>query len=215
MPKFGLGREFVEDKRDKEFSLVVGKSHKLSSYWDGAAFVGNQEDRPSCVGHAWNHWLVAPPLHQRLDPEGIYRIAKHFDEWKGEGYAGTSVRAGAKVLHHLGFIDKYIWTWDLNGLIFAVLEMGPVVVGTNWYESMFEPDREGRLHVYGDAVGGHAYLIDGVDTDTREFRIKSSWWDNDKPWGRNGRATIDFRDMKQLIKENGEVCIAIEKQPEE
>jgi len=85
--------------------------------------------------------------------------------------------------------------------------MGPVVVGTNWYWNMFYPNSEGILNIGGKLPGGHAYLINGVDTKRQLFRIKNSWG---RAWGKNGSAYIRFYDMKMLIAKNGEVCLAIE-----
>ena len=86
--------------------------------------------------------------------------------------------------------------------------MGPVVVGTYWYRGMFKPDRNGIIRPTGGIVGGHAYVINGVDKSKKLFRIKNSWGKN---WGINGHAYISFADMEKLMKQNGEICIAIEK----
>jgi C1A family cysteine protease len=104
-------------------------------------------------------------------------------------------------------ISSYLWTYDINVLINTVLTKGPVVVGTKWYSSMFTPDRNGVIRVLGRVAGGHAYVINGVDRNTKLFRIKNSWG---KTWGKSGHAYISFTDMARLIRENGEVCLAIE-----
>jgi C1A family cysteine protease len=56
-------------------------------------------------------------------------------------------------------------------------------------------------------LGGHAYVINGIDIDKKLFRIKNSWGQR---WGKNGFAFISFTDMEKLIRENGEICIAAE-----
>jgi C1A family cysteine protease len=88
-----------------------------------------------------------------------------------------------------------------------VLTKGPVVVGTNWYYNMFFPNKLGVISATGKLAGGHAYLINGVDTVKKQFRIKNSWG---RRWGQLGHAYISFDDMKKLISQNGEVCLAIE-----
>jgi len=81
------------------------------------------------------------------------------------------------------------------------------VVGTNWYYGMFYPDRNGLIKVKGGLAGGHAYVVNGVDTKNKLFRIKNSWG---KSWGIQGRAFISFNDMARLIREQGEICLATE-----
>jgi C1A family cysteine protease len=56
-------------------------------------------------------------------------------------------------------------------------------------------------------MGGHAYVINGVNTKTQLFRIKNSWGRN---WGQKGRAFISFSDMTRLIREGGEICLGTE-----
>jgi aminopeptidase C len=73
---------------------------------------------------------------------------------------------------------------------------------------MFFPNKNGLIRLSGHIAGGHAYVINGVNTITKQFRIKNSWG---KAWGVSGHAYISFSDMKRLIIERGEICLAIEK----
>jgi C1A family cysteine protease len=79
---------------------------------------------------------------------------------------------------------------------------------------MMNVDTKGYMHVSGQVVGGHAYLIKGVNMDsycsdgTRgAFRVLNSW---SQGWGVNGCASISFADMTKLMNEYGEACTAIE-----
>lgn len=139
-----------------------------------------------------------------------YQRAQTMDEWPGEDYDGTSVRAGAKVLQDTGFISEYRWAWDGMEAIRAVLDIGPVVVGTNWYEGMFEPNDRGLVVPSGSIAGGHAYLIDGANLNRGLVRLKNSW---SKSWGRGGRAVMTITDFSRLISEDGEACLATELRP--
>lgn len=205
-----FGRLVKADARDKKFRIARRASQRVFRYWrDDAAFL-DQGEQPHCVGYAWAHWLINYPLSQFIYPSGIYRVAQHLDEWDGQDYEGTSVRAGAKVLQELGFISEYRWAWSLEPLVDTLLEVGPVVIGVDWHADMMEPDRSGFLHASGAVDGGHAVLLNGVDTKARKLRVKNSW---SRAWGNDGRAWLSFEDMARLLKRDGEVCLAIEARP--
>ena len=213
---YQLGREFILDTRDQNYlikNILPQKAPSVTSkYWNANEWWGNQGNTPQCVGYAWAHWIEDGPITHGgippiISPTLIYKQAQKIDEWAGENYDGTSVRAGAKYLKNNGKISSYLWAYDLNTLINTVLTKGPVVVGTNWYYNMFFPSKSGLIKLGGRLSGGHAYVINGVDTKTKLFRIKNSWG---KGWGQQGHAFISFTDMTRLIKERGEICLAIE-----
>ena len=213
---YPLGRYHIPDERDKKFliedKLSLPKTIIKSKYWDANGWWGNQGNTSQCVGYAWAHWIEDGPIGHDgvppiVHPTLIYREAQKVDEWVGEKYDGTSVRGAAKYLKTTNRISSYLWTYDINVLINTVLTQGPVVVGTNWYTSMFTPDKNGVIRVLGRVAGGHAYVINGIDRNTNLFRIKNSWG---KTWGKSGHAFISFTDMARLIREKGEVCLAIE-----
>ncbi len=110
-----------------------------------------------------------------MSPAWVYDEAKKVDEWHGEVYPGTNVRAGAKILMREGYISSYHWAWDADTVARAILETGPVVVGTDWFMHMFYPDERGRIEIGGRVAGGHAYTLDGVNTETGWMRLKNSW----------------------------------------
>lgn len=103
-----------------------------------------------------------------------------------------------------------MWGWSVEELIDAVRYVGPVVVGTNWYDDMFYPNSRGLIKATGSIAGGHAYLISGYNTRNGLFRGKNSWG---RGWGRLGRFSIPAEDMSRLISEDGEICLAVERVP--
>lgn len=218
MPTFGLGRNFAADARDYSVAPlleIARKAHRKRNrvMWGTHEWWGNQYDTPHCVGYALAHWLEDGPVTHEgpapiVSPEMIYSEAQKIDEWPGEDYDGTSVRAGAKVLQNLGYIESYWFGTSIDELIDMVLYGGPIVVGTNWYDSMFETGRLGHMGISGDLVGGHAYVLNGVNLNTQKFRIKNSWG---QEWGWHGFATISISDMSRLLREDGEAMLAVER----
>lgn len=211
-----FGRLPAADERDHAYAMMTAVAARRAPtrtyrYW-GSGWVGDQFDKPHCVGFSWVHWLEDGPVTQPgtapvVPPATLYAEAQVIDEWPGTDYEGTSVRAGAKVLQARGFIESYLWAYDVPTIAKAILSVGPVVVGTNWYDGMMDPDT-GRVRVSGVPVGGHAYLLNGVNVTKGTFRIKNSWGSE---WGIGGTATIDFESMQRLIDEDGEACLAIER----
>lgn len=214
----GLGRRFSPDERDSAFpmSRIVQAETPTRAwrYWHQGGWWGDQGAKPQCVAYAWLHWLEDGPVTHRdtpppvEDPTATYRAAQRIDEWPGESYDGTSVRAGAKVLKQLGYISSYLWAWDAPTVIRAVLTSGPVVMGTWWYDSMFRPDADGFVRVAGSRVGGHAWVVNGVNVERGVVRCKNSWG---REWGRRGNFWLSIADLDRLISEQGEACIASER----
>jgi hypothetical protein len=169
----------------------------------------------SCTGHSAAQNLNSKPLHQPRTPyktDGhamdIYKLATTLDPWSGQyppEDTGSSVLAAAKAAQRLGYIGGYQWAFGYNQLL-AALMLQPVVVGTVWYDRMFNLGRYGFLNVSGSVAGGHAYLIIGYAAHDRYFTILNSWGVD---WGRKGRARIKAADMRRLIKDDGEAVVYV------
>jgi hypothetical protein len=191
----------------------ITRTHRV---WYDNGWWGDQGPYPHCVGYAWAHYIEDSPMtHPKagshVDPTLLYQAAQLIDEWPGEDYDGTSVRAGAKVLQRMGLIGEYLWAWSADAIARTVLEQGPVIMGTDWHEGMFRPDLKGRITPTGSVVGGHAYIINGYNAKTKLFRIKNSW---SQQWAKKGRAYIHFNDLQLLLQNGGEACMTQEIDPQ-
>lgn len=227
----GLGRLPAPDERDAKFPMRATVDERMSApdpddeaalergwrYWNPSGWWGDQGRTPQCVAYAWLHYLEDGPVTRTSTPHGqvggvpilrpgsLYAECQRNDEWPGENYDGTSVRAGAKVLQRRGQIGTYRWGRDVETVTRGLLVVGPVVVGTLWTSGMFAPDSQGFLKPTGDAAGGHAYLLNGVNVKEEKVRIKNSWG---RAWGDNGYAWLRFEDLATLLAQDGEACIA-------
>lgn len=214
-----LGRLESIDRRDGLFpvSAVLTTPPNIPfKYWWAEGWWGNQGSTSECVSYSWQHWIEDGPVIQdvifgRKSPmyntNKFYKECQKRDPWPGDSYDGTSIRAGAKILKDLGIISEYRWANSIDDVVNTVLTLGPMVVGTKWYSGMYNPNSKGIITVSGRQNGGHAYLIDGVDTVNKYLRIKNSWG---RRWGKKGFAFISFNHFEKLLHNGGEACIAFE-----
>jgi hypothetical protein len=214
-----LGRLHAPDPQDCDHMLraIMGEAppalppYKYWAFFDQPLDQGREG---SCVGHGWKHFLMAEPIRvsrPNVDPTAItiYHEAQKVDEFPGEDYEGTSVRAGAKYLQSRGIIGEYRWAFDLRTLAEFVLLTGPVVVGMNWYSSMDSPDAQGVVRITNGARirGGHCWLILGRNEKKAMSECLNSWGIR---FAKKGRFYVPDEYMERLIKENGEACSTVE-----
>jgi len=214
-----FGRLYYNDFRDKKFpmrSVIPNISTRKYRYWYPNGAWLDQGNKPYCVGYGWTHWVEDGPVTHapkipnskpKFDPDVLYHEAQKVDEWEGEDYDGTSVRAGAKILTKWGLIKGYYWATTVSDIILALLESGPVTVGTTWYEGMSFPEKDGKMSIRGMPQGGHCYVLDGINTTKKIFRVKNSWG---RKWGKNGFGYIPIDEFRVLLVDYGEACLAVE-----
>ena len=212
-----FGRQPLTDARDASYpirSLVEAAPPPTvtARNWNANGWWGNQENTPMCVAYSWLHWLEDGPVTHRgaaplLAPEIIYGEARVIDDIPGENYDGTTVRAGAQVMRQRGFVSEFRWADSVEDIVNAVLSFGPVVMGTNWYQGMMNPSKTGFITPSGPVVGGHAWVINGVNLANQTVRMKNSWG---RGWGAKGFALLTFVDLARLLREDGEACLATE-----
>lgn len=214
---YGLGRiPSPPDPRDRAHPMRAFFSPRAVTlppykHWPTGPIL-NQGDTPHCVGFAWAQWEMTSPVRIPLATSrdgnalghGIYASCKEIDGYAGDG---TWVRAGASVMKTAGRLASYVWATGPNDLRDWVLLKGPVVVGTDWHESMFDPDARGWMRPAGAVVGGHAYLVTGYNANARAYRVTNSWGTG---WGDNGKAWILAADLWRLVSQSGEAVAAPE-----
>lgn len=136
----------------------------------------------------------------------VYALATSLDSFQGTyppTDTGTDGPSGAKALTRLGAATKYSHAFSVSALNSA-LQTGPVMWGTVWYNSMFDPDSSNTLVVdsASGVAGGHELLITGYDASTGEYVVTNSWGSG---WGDHGYCYVKGPDMKSLLAQGGDL----------
>jgi C1A family cysteine protease len=212
----GMGRLLAKDKRDLDHLVSKPIAKRTYRNWMSPGPVLDQGGTSECVAYSGLQFLTSHRVVNKhpTTPNKLYKACQRLDEWPGENYDGTSVRALMKWFKLNNFITEYKWAFDLDTVINHVLEVGPVVMGTTWTWDMMNTDKHGYVQATDENAGGHAWLLPCVnknrsnpDRTTGAGRILNSWGPG---WGEKGRAWITFNDLGRLIEDDGEAAIAVE-----
>lgn len=229
MHKLFLGRRRHEDPRDHDHPMRAHLSAEASlpakRTWTISSVHLDQGPTGTCVGHGWRNFLRCSPIRTTAEHPSawdIYKKAILLDPWKDNDYeakfpdgdsrleSGTTVRAGAQAVVDLHKMEGYSWAFDLATTSQWLRGKGPVVIGVNWYDSMFEPDAQGIIRIRPGArvAGGHCVCLRGDDMNKGMARGIQSWGND---WSSlHGDFLIPHEDLERLIHEGGDVCTAIQ-----
>lgn len=188
---------FYEDIKDWPLSRYLDsiekknlkyKTWKIKQPWD-------QGTNNSCVGYACNMLLECDPKPVKTapDPEKIFAEARLIDNSPNK--TGVSIKSGLKALQKMGYVKSYYYADKIDEILIAVLNMGPVVVGIDFYYGM--QNCSGILASSGGVMGQHAMVVYGVDLKKNHFLAINSWGTE---WGRLGTCTIDMDTMNKIFK---------------
>jgi hypothetical protein len=227
-----LDRKVQFDEKSRLFRAVVGiEDRPLRSKQWACNIHNDQGTEGACVGFAWSHELSAKPAVIETDAKGaldIYKRARQLDPWPGEDYSGTSVLAGVQAVQEIDnsrgnpLIKEYRWAFGTEDVIRTLGWRGPVVLGIEWREGQYHPDKDGRIWLSGDVVGGHAILAKGIDIvwknpdgpktfdnvdDLNSLITLHNSWGPD--WGIGGDAWFTVYELNYLLQQDGEACIPV------
>ena len=157
----------------------------------------DQGHQGACVGYS-SSWMMSILNHRFYDAAFLYHEAQKIDEWPGEDYEGTSVRAGMEVLRGLGHrvmhhhthhhfpdvqegIAEYRWATTTDEVRTCLAAGVPVTLGIDWMSNFDNPTRkadgswwigEGDL---GTVRGGHAICAYGASDRRQAVRLVNTW----------------------------------------
>lgn len=244
MTQFSLGRTLEHDERSKQFVHPYTTVRPSNVQHVMASPPLNQGQLGSCEGNtaaeflnsdkaignrqAFNKRLGLKPVPgatavatylDELDAQQLYGKATALDNDQIPGKwpptdTGTSGVGIAKSLKSFGGLKQYNWTFTWTAFL-AALQTQPIMLGTNWYESMFQTSRAGWvIEPVGNAkpVGGHAYLAFALDYDHQVVGCTNHWGTD---WGTSiggyhGSFWITFKLLQRLlIREQGDSLVPV------
>lgn len=214
-----LGRHVEHDPRSKQYPARRAAQPR-SILWTHRAPILDQGTTNSCTGHALaqclntTKFVRSRPQRRYLDHRAaldLYSAATELDEFPGPTYPptddGSSGLGVAKAGVRLGYLSRYEHAFGFDHFAGAIA-LSPVIVGTDWYSSMFEPTSSGWVTPSGDMAGGHEYLAVGIHYPERYVRFINSWSDQ---WGVRGHFRMHFEDFMALLADQGDVTVPLPK----
>lgn len=213
-----LGRLVEHDPRSRSFMAALAPAQR-SVLWGHHAPVLDQGSLGSCTGNAMAQLLntdlfntsrgkVKTGYLTEDDAVKLYHNATILDGYPGTyppddtGSSGLGVAKAAKLE---GFITAYKHAFGLSHFLSA-LQLQPVIVGTDWTNGMFKPNKKGFVKPTGSIAGGHEYLALGVDYSAQVITFLNSW---SSSWGLGGRFFMTFTDFGKLLGSQGDVTAPV------
>lgn len=161
----------------------------INQHWERVIPILDQGQLGSCTGNAGTGALGTQPFFNRLTAlpadlstdaawcenfaVKLYSDATKIDPYPGAyppNDTGSSGLAICKVLAARGTIRGYTWATTATGFL-QLLQSGPVMMGTPWFNAFFNPDKAGFIdsnsHWSSSGLaGGHEVEAIAVDINT-------------------------------------------------
>jgi hypothetical protein len=202
-------------------SNLLAQGIHTSKLVKGAADV---DELGSCTCNAGTYSLsTSPTIRERVKAAGktldesfaitMYGEVTRADEVPGNwppDDTGSSGYGVCKVFKRHGWIGSYQWATTAEGLA-ALLQRGSVMIGMPWFNSFFEPDRDGFIDggspddwESSGLAGGHELCVTRLETwDARDpgksvIVLPNSW---NRSWGDNGYGRMRLSTYTALRKQ--------------
>lgn len=215
-----LGRHVHHDPASRAYpvrALLPPAAPRRRPWWRRGAF--NQGDTASCTFQTQAGILLSFPYRRHTRPHhgaladpafrlrGYAETQRH-DPWPGAepDYYGSDGLSSCKAAQALGLVPatwQYRWCFDVADYLDCLDRLGPIGLGTNWYEAFDRPTSRGELVIGGDVRGGHEVELLWHDADDGEVVGVNSWGPG---WGpMRGRFRIKVHPtLERLVAEQAD-----------
>jgi len=209
-----LKRHIYHDSRSKLYAFDTTGLKITSVVHPRHIGILDQGQIGSCTGNAGIGALATDPIFKTIFTSSKYAlnevgaVALYSDAETIDGNGpyppndnGSCGLSIAKALQAAGLISGYQHTFTLDDALKA-LTVTPIIVGVNWYQAMFTPDKDGRVHPTGSIAGGHEIVAREIDAANSRVWFDNSWGTG---WGVSGRFYLTFADFSTLLSQQGDV----------
>jgi len=217
VPGKRLGRHVNHDDRSLAYALPETDTI-VSIQWARLIPILDQGDVGACTGNACTGILGTNPDYTDLAPElavglvldeaealTLYSAAEKIDGGAGyppedNGSSGLSVAQAAKAA---GLCSGYVHALSIAAAHTAI-QIGPFMVGSDWYDSFDTPDANGLVAIAPGATvrGGHEYECIGYDAPSDLWHLVNSW---DTVYGVDGHFYYSTETFTALLASDGDV----------
>lgn len=219
----GLGRSPYFDEQSRAYPVramfTPAPAVRRKRIWTPRFEPLDQGEEGECVAFANSSELAATPWRHTVTNESaraLFQAIRVTDQAMGNHFPeGASVLAGAKTCQAQGLIDSYRWAFGIDDVIETLLRRGPIILGIDWFESMYTTEEGGLVRIGGAHVGGHGIMANGFWPNHPLFGDVVAWINTwGLKYGINGMGLIKVADLKWLLHERrGEACIFVDARP--
>lgn len=187
----------------KIIDLFTTKGKKKTKIWKYRPPMSQNKYGGACVGFSRGNWLNSEPRMKHVDEQfcvDLWNLAKRRDMWPendNDPNGGTDPDIADRILRQNNIIiGKIKDFWSKKSIKKALLNEGPILFATDWYDGMDIPDENGYIYPTGEIRGGHAIVLIGFDKGDVLF-LNS--WAGYEPWDKFGQvARMKFKDFGKL-----------------
>lgn len=220
-PEWRTGRHVKHDDRSRNYpirALVNESLQPATKVWTRHVPAFNQGDIGSCTGNAECGLLMTEPFFtptrnlKEADAVDLYSLATHIDPVDGQSYppndTGSSGLDICQAAIQKGYISAFHHGFTLQEIFQYLSQVGPVILGMNWYDSFDKPDSRGVISISPSAGvrGGHETEIAEIHVEDTLVGVWNSWGPD---WGDGGKFYLSFDTFGQLMSEDGDVTASV------
>jgi hypothetical protein len=168
-------------------------------HWADPDKVLDQGNTGHCGGFGgcqWGNTLPVDDAYTNADGDALYYEAVSIGGAPGSEN-GVESRWVAQALQARKRLSTYAFAKTTDEVTDWLRTKGPVMVGTDWTNDMFQPTSDGYIVPTGGVAGGHFWVLTDHYPDAQAYGMLNSWSDS---WGAKGRAEIYISDFEKLLK---------------